>query len=74
MEIICRGARDAYAAYMTAQGMEDAGADVFSITLNAGANPMTQFLVFAKYDPDVMCATSPGQIDEAIMRRLHPEG
>ena len=73
MQIICRHARDDYSALMTAQGMEDAGADVFSITLNTETNSATRFVVFAKYDPDVMCATSPDQIDEAIMRRLYPE-
>ena len=70
MEIICRHAKNDFEALMTAQGMEDAGASVFSITLNSG-NDSFRFIVFAKYDP--ACIVSPDKIDVAIEKRLWPD-
>ena len=63
MEIICRRAESTFDAVATAQGMENAGANVFSITFNPGMNPMFSFSVFAKYDRELV---TPTEIDKAI--------
>jgi hypothetical protein len=69
MQIIVRHAKDDFYALMTAQGMEDAGAEVFSITLNQTTQRMLQFLVFAKYDPNKI---TPDGIDACIQKQLFP--
>lgn len=59
LKIISRHAHDSLAAFHTAQGMENAGASVFSITHDGmdqkqGALiPSSRFIVWAKYDGDV---------------------
>lgn len=63
MEIICRPAESTFDAVATAQGMENAGANVFSIAFNPGMNPMFSFSVFAKYDQELV---TPTEIDKAI--------
>jgi hypothetical protein len=69
MQIIVRHAQDDFYALMMAQGMEDAGAEVFSITLNQTTQRMLKFLVFAKYDP---IKTTTKEIDACIEKRLFP--
>ena len=67
-KIIVRNAVDDFYAFLTAQGMEDAGATVFSISYDGqhqqqGALiPCSKFIVWASYaDP-----TTPDEIDSAI--------
>jgi hypothetical protein len=73
MVIIVRHAKDDFGALLTAQGIEDAGAQVFSVTLNHTHNhthyETRRFLVFARYDPD---SVTPDQIDEHIQKLLYP--
>lgn len=69
MDIIVRHAADDFGALLTAQGMEDAGAQVFSVTLNHTHYEARRFLVFARYDPD---SVTPDQIDEHIQKLLYP--
>lgn len=70
MQIIVRHAQDDFFALMTAQGMEDAGAEVFSVTLNQTTQRMLKFLIFAKYDA---IKVTPEAIDACIQKRLFPE-
>ena len=70
MQIIVRHAEDDFFALMTAQGMEDAGAEVFSITPNQTTQRMLKFLIFAKYDAGKV---TPEVIDDCIQKRLFPE-
>lgn len=68
MRIMCREANDVLDAIRTAQGMENAGATVFSITHNGmrqphGAMiPSSKFVVWAKVESDDMIAA----VDKAI--------
>jgi len=70
MQIIVRHAQDDFFALMTAQGMEDAGAEVFSITPNQTTQRMLKFLIFAKYDASKV---TPEAIDACIQKQLFPE-
>lgn len=51
-QIVVRHAKDDFDALLTAQGFEDAGATVISISLNHTKEPdsTSRFLVFARYD------------------------
>ncbi len=68
MRIMMRDADNSFDAYRTAQGMEKAGASVFSITHNGmyqphGALiPSSRMVVWAKVKDDAMIAA----VDEAI--------
>jgi hypothetical protein len=55
---------------MTAQGMEDAGCSVISITIDHGAPQPMQWIVWGRYKPG---KTSPEQIDQSIIKRLYPD-
>lgn len=70
MQIIVRHAQDDFFALMTAQGMKDAGAEVFSVTLNQTTQRMLKFLIFAKYDASKV---TPEAIDACIQKRLFLE-
>lgn len=73
LKIIVRHAQNDLDALRTAQGMENAGASVFSIAHDGmhqpyGAMiPSSKFVVWAKYDES---ATSPDRIDEAIEKEF----
>ncbi len=61
MRIMQRTAQDGYHALLIAQGMENAGADVFSIT-----NDLSGYLqVYCKHDRDIS--------EDAIDRRISAE-
>jgi hypothetical protein len=77
--VILRHAQDDFYALQIAQGMEDAGAEVFSIVCQYPDNPADRqrnplafqenplrFVVFAKY----MCPVTPDLIDAAIEKVL----
>lgn len=70
MKIICRHANNDLHALWTAQGMEDAGAAVISVSHNGMRHPegalipSSSFIVWAKYDDPV----TPDLIDAAIER------
>jgi hypothetical protein len=72
MNIICRQAEDDFNAFLIAQGMENAGAEVFSISHNGmhqrfGAMiPSAKFIVWARYEAPV----TPNGIDEMISREM----
>jgi hypothetical protein len=66
MQVICRHAKDDFEALMTAQGMEDAGAYVFSIVWTGRSDTMMAYAVFAKYEGP----TTPEVVDEMINRRM----
>lgn len=72
MQIILREASNDLDAYRTAQGMENAGASVFSVTFAGesncawAVNPVPKFIVWAKYEDPITV----NQIDEAIEREL----
>lgn len=71
-KIMVRHANNDFEAMLTAQGMESAGADVFSITHNGmhqpfGAMaPSSKFVVWAKVASDEMM----GAVDESIAREF----
>ena len=67
-EIICRHAEDDSEALRVAQGMADAGADVFSVVWTGRKNSLA-YVVFAKFENP----TTPVSIDKAIVRRLFPQ-
>jgi len=69
MQVICRHAKDDFEALMTAQGMEDAGAFVFSIVWTGRDGTTLAYAVFAKYQ----APTTPEVIDNRIARRLLPD-
>ena len=75
MEIIERSANNDFDAYRVAQGMENAGAQVFSISHNGmhqpfGAlSPSSKFIVWAKFLPPVTCDS----IDDEIARQFGGE-
>ena len=68
MRIMVRRAQDEFIAMQTAQGMENAGATVFSITSDGqetyygATKPHTRFCVWAKIESDSQIDA----IDEAI--------
>lgn len=68
MKIICRHADNDMEAYRIAQGMEDAGATVFSIShngmrqLEGALIPSSRFIVWGKYEAPL----TPDAIDDAI--------
>ena len=64
-QVIVRHARDDFYALLTAQGMEDAGAKVFSMTVL----PNGWFDIWAKYDSAM---TNPDKIDESIDNAIEP--
>lgn len=64
-KIILRHAKDGYHALLTAQGMEDANASVFSITHTDST--VVPFIVWAKYDENEI---SPDHIDDCINFRM----
>ena len=64
-QVMCRHAEDDFNALMTASGMTDAGAEVFSVVWTGRTN-MLAYVVFARYEAPV----TPDSIDEAIGRRL----
>uniref|UniRef100_A0A6M3ILU3 DUF2007 domain-containing protein n=1 Tax=viral metagenome TaxID=1070528 RepID=A0A6M3ILU3_9ZZZZ len=72
MRIIVRHAEDDFIAMKTAQGMENSGANVFSITNNGQAThfgataPHTRFCIWAKIENDGMIES----IDDAIEKEL----
>jgi hypothetical protein len=68
MHVICRHAKDDFEALMTAQGMEDAGAYVFSIVWTGRSGTTIAYAIFAKYEGP----TTPEVVDEMINRRLFP--
>ena len=68
-KIIARHAKDDFEALMTAQGMENAGACVFSITWTGKYDSMMAYVVFGKYEPPI----TPDEIDKSIERVLFPE-
>ena len=61
MNIIFRHAEDDFYALLTAQGMEDAGASVFSIVYT-GDRGMLSYVIAAKHSDEV----TTDQIDKAI--------
>ena len=69
-EIICRHASSNFNCLMTAQGMEDAGCSVISITIDHGAPQPMQWIAWGRYKPG---KTSPEQIDQSIIKRLYPD-
>lgn len=68
MQVICRHAKDDFEALMTAQGMEDAGATVFSVVWTGRSDTVLSYVVFAKYE----APTTPDVIDDMIKRRVFP--
>ena len=60
MTVLCRHAKDDFDSLMTAQGMEDAGASVFSIV-----SWVRGLVIFCKYE-DV----EPDYIDQCIAKRM----
>lgn len=70
MRIMCRNADNDLDAIRTAQGMENAGATVFSITHNGmhqpfGAlSPSSRFIVWAKVENDDMIAAADAAIEK----------
>jgi len=72
MQIMMRSAEDDFVAMRTANGMEKAGAVVFSITSNGERShfgamaPHTRFIVWAKVANDEMIDV----VDESISREL----
>jgi hypothetical protein len=72
MRIMMRGAEDDFIAMQTANGMEAAGATVFSITPNGQRTypgalaPHTRFIVWAKVGNDEMI----DMVDRAIGKEL----
>lgn len=68
MNIICRHANNDLHALWTAQGMENAGASVISISHNGMRHPdgalipSSSFIVWGRYEAPV----TPDKIDEAI--------
>jgi hypothetical protein len=68
-EIICRHAQDDFFALMTAQGMEDAGCCVFSVTHVPSAPSRLGWVVWGRYQST---ETTPVEIDKCIERRLFP--
>ena len=74
-QIICRYANSDFDALRIAQGMENAGASVFSIA-HAGMHqphgamiPSSKFIVWAKYE----APTTPDDIDKMIAREFGEE-
>jgi hypothetical protein len=65
MEVMCRHAADDFIAMMTAQGMEDAGASVFSIVYT-GERGVLSYVIYCKFDK----RTHIDAIDKAIASRL----
>lgn len=65
MRVICRFAGSVSDALLVAQGMENAGAQVFSVL----AATTLEYVVFAKYENPVM----PDSIDDSIQREMFPE-
>ena len=63
MNVICRHASDDFDALLTAQGMEEAGANVFSIVWLGKPGTTMAFGVYATYD---RYETSPEDIDKLI--------
>lgn len=77
MRIIMREAKNNFDAFLVAEAMESAGANVFSIAhdgmhqLEGALIPCSRFVVFAKYDgpEEARC----DEIDRAIGRALYGE-
>lgn len=71
-KIIMRHGRDDFDAFRIAQGMENAGAQVFSISpngthqLEGALIPCTKFIVWAKFEDPV----TPDQIDAMIEKEF----
>lgn len=76
MNVICRHAEDDFRALLIAQGMENAGALVFSIANNGSDQyptaliPHTRFIVWAKYEPPL----TPCEIDKFISEEEDTNG
>lgn len=76
MKIMCRPANNDFEALLTADGMEDAGLNVFSITQNGmhqphGAMvPVSKFLVWAKAEDEEAMAAA----DKAIAKQMRVLG
>lgn len=72
MFIICRDANSDFDAFRTAQGMENAGAEVFSISHDGMHQPYgamvssSKFIVWAKYK----APATPDSIDEMISAEM----
>ncbi len=75
MKIIHRTSINRFDALLTAQGMENAGAETFSISYDGGEQalgaliPASRYIVWGRYNEDV---TGPDKIDEAIEKELDP--
>lgn len=72
MKIITRDAQNVFDAYRIAQGMENAGASVFSISYDGMHQPFgallpsSRFIVWAKHEESL----SPDDIDKAISKEF----
>jgi len=69
MSIILRHAKSDFCALMTAQGMEDAGCCVLSVTYVSDAPPMLSWVVLGRFRP---ADTTIEEIDKCIEQRLFP--
>jgi hypothetical protein len=67
-QVMVRHAEDDFRALQTAQGMEEAGATVFSI-VNLGSDRKFNLAVFARFDAPV----SIDRVDKAINRIMFPD-
>jgi hypothetical protein len=66
-KVMVRHAEDDFRALQTAQGMEEAGATVFSI-VNLGEKRQFNLAVFARFDEPITC----NAVDEVIKRTMFP--
>lgn len=69
--ILLRNAADEHEAWKTAEGMEDAGCYVFSVTVNPHLprDSVLKWAVWGRYDDDLVC---PDEVDAEIDKRLFP--
>ena len=67
-QVLVRHAEDDFRALQTAQGMEQAGATVFSI-VNLGSNRQFNLAIFARFDAPVTV----NAVDEAIRQIMFPD-
>jgi len=68
-QIMCRYAKDDFCALMTAQGMEDAGCCVFSITHVPNAQLMLRWVIWGRFHKT---KTTVEEIDRCIEKKLFP--
>lgn len=69
MQIILRHAESDFTALMVAQGMENAGAVVISVSPCYPHTEMMKFMVFARFNLDEVAISD---IDKEISKMLYP--